>query len=178
MRDKNIKKIICPHGISPKTKCKRCLANYSKKYREKYPNKIKDSREKWMVKNPELNKECKRKYAKLHKPQHNKHEMDIYYILRNEVLKVIGSKCIISDAHCDSLERICFHEIHGEKHPKGKTGLRYMLKHKDDFVPLCSRHHILLHNYIELLKNQFFRDLVSKMIDGKPQSLLVGDNTI
>ena len=61
---------------------------------------------------------------------------------RLELEKLIGNRCIL----CGSTNRIHFHEIHGKKHPRTTEGaLKYYTEHKNDFVPLCMKHHSVLH---------------------------------
>ena len=96
-----------------------------------------------------------RNYAKLYYSK-NKASLKLYMRkyhknLRNSkrkiALKLIGDKCFI----CETVHNICFHERHGKRHKSSsEDNFAYILKHSQDFVPICNKHHRMVH---ELAKN-------------------------
>jgi predicted HNH restriction endonuclease len=91
--------------------------------------------------------ELRRKRTRyLIKQWRKKHNKELKFISTNyrkrwrkELLKIIGNKCYI----CGSTKNICFHEIYGKFHQT--SDFRYIINHKEDFVPLCNHHHVALH---------------------------------
>lgn len=79
---------------------------------------------------------------------------------RTKVLTLIGKYCVL----CGSTKKLCFHEIHGKKHPfKTTTDLTYVENHPKDFRTMCLTCHTDLHylfktnpiKVIELLKKLY-----------------------
>lgn len=69
--------------------------------------------------------------------------------LRNKVIKAIGNRCVfcgVEDKYIDTGKRLIgylhFHEIHGKEHD---IHMEYILKHTEDFAPLCPRCHRGVH---------------------------------
>lgn len=61
---------------------------------------------------------------------------------REELKKIIGSKCFI----CGIEKFIHFHEIHGKEH---RISYYYYIKHPKDFVPLCYHCHRAFHKFMK-----------------------------
>lgn len=62
------------------------------------------------------------------------------------IKKEFKMECTLCNAIDRDMRYICFHEIHGRKHPKGGISkLRYILEHKQDFTCLCFRCHRAIH---------------------------------
>jgi len=82
--------------------------------------------------------------------------------INNKIAELFGEVgCII----CDSHKNLDFHEIHGKKHPKSPIRkYEYMLKHKKDFLPLCSRHHYLIHRIAKRIKKEPNPELLFELI--------------
>lgn len=167
-----VKPITCPHGITPKSKCKICVSEWQKKailkYRIKNKEKLKEQRRVAYLLNPEKFREKERHYRKTHRDacrkrnrrfyRKNREKMlakrrEYYYKnkekarkygreyskkLKKELVKLLGSKCIV----CSSQKLVCFHEIHGKKHPLNYS---YVKNHIEDFVCLCYRCHKTVH---------------------------------
>jgi hypothetical protein len=68
---------------------------------------------------------------------------------RQQVLKVIGEKCIV----CDTTKRLVFHEIHGKRHDEN-CRLNFYLAHPQDFITLCYYHHKFIHILVGLSPEQ------------------------
>lgn len=105
-----------------------------------------------------------RKKNRLHS---NKWSKEYEQKCRKECEELIGNRCII----CGSLNSICFHEIHGKKHPRHGCSIRH---HSQDFIPICKRHHIALHLLIEAQKLGVFDkvlELLKKTMPHNPTSL-------
>ena len=62
---------------------------------------------------------------------------------------LIGNQCVICESPSSS--RISFHEIHGNEHKRSYT---YYEEHFRDFIPLCNKHHRMLHWCFEVDINQ------------------------
>jgi hypothetical protein len=93
---------------------------------ERYPEAFKSATARWRAKNPQYQRRYIRK-------------------IQLEVQRVIGKTCII----CGLSRNIHYHEIYGRDHPRSElTKLHYILNHSQDFVPLCRRHHYVLHRLI------------------------------
>lgn len=60
----HVKRTICPHGNTPKRKCKECIREYSKARYHKNPSLYAELSKKWRAENKEFDKERKRKWAK------------------------------------------------------------------------------------------------------------------
>ena len=73
--------------------------------------------------------------------------------INNKIAELFGTvKCII----CESQKDIDIHEIYGKKHPRNNPLIKYkyFLKHKKDFVVLCSKHHYLIHRFAKRLRRE------------------------
>lgn len=66
--------------------------------------------------------------------------------IRKELFALIGKICILCNSNP---QKIIYHEIHGKPHD---THPYYILKHYQDFVPLCHKCHRTIHHYLFLIK--------------------------
>jgi hypothetical protein len=75
------------------------------------------------------------KYARKHRKEN-----------RERAKALVGNKCIF----CNATEKIVLHEIHGKPHPYKDTAshYRYIQTHISDFIPMCRKCHVNLHNII------------------------------
>jgi len=108
----------------------------------------------------QINLAVKRFYRK-HKEEwltNKKHWYDSY---REKLFNQIGSKCVI----CGSQKRLSFHEIHGKRHNllNTKKGFEYVLTHKEDFIVLCSFHHMFVHQFAKCWEWNKFKELIEKL---------------
>jgi len=116
------------------------------KYYEEHKEEILENHKLWMKKNREYYNESQREWRK-----NNKDKIDLYYQNRRNtqrklLLDSIGNKCVICGfEESEGKGKLHFHEKYGKEHPYNK-GI-YILKHKEDFVPLCYR----CHNFIHIL---------------------------
>jgi hypothetical protein len=60
-------------------------------------------------------------------------------------LVLIGDKCLV----CGTELSICYHEKHGKRHNEN-TQPFYYLKNPDKFIPLCYKHHKIVHELAEI----------------------------
>jgi hypothetical protein len=103
-----------------------------KKNIEHYRAYSREYSKKWRQKNREKYKAIQRK--KLEK-------------LLKEYRNAFPKVCFL----CGSTKHIELHEKNGKKHPKIFTMReRYVLKHKDDFVPLCKPCHQMVHRMMKV----------------------------
>ena len=86
-----------------------------------------------------------RQYYKKHpeyRERDSKRVLNYYKQLRKQCKELIGNSCII----CGSNKRLSFHEINGKKHMTHRSkDLKYYITHYQDFIPLCGKHHSMLH---------------------------------
>lgn len=155
-----VRRITCPHGITPKSKCKKCLAEYSRQYRIKHPDKVKESFKKWYNKcgtkvRREWRNQNREKVRKSSRRRY--HENIVHYRQyaknwkrkqREEIKRKLGSKCVI----CGKTEKLVAHEVHGKPH--NQTKYWFTLKHIEDFVLLCKKHHEMVHALAKLTELQ------------------------
>jgi predicted HNH restriction endonuclease len=103
----------------------------------------------------ERRNEYMRKYMKKYKKKYYEEKM-------KEVWKEFSEKCKICNGK-SRRGRLILHEIHGKNHPKSNDineFVDYILKHKNDFVPLCRGCHAKLHWFL-----RHNRDLVIKLLE-------------
>ena len=69
--------------------------------------------------------------------------------LRKYIESLIGDSCFFCEkkveegkTSCGRNRRIHFHEMHGIEH---ECNLQYYLEHYKDFMPLCTKHHRMMH---------------------------------
>lgn len=81
---------------------------------------------------------------------------------RQEIIAKLGNECFVCHRKMKG-RYLCFHEIHGTPHDHGN--LYYTLNHLKDFIPLCSRCHLILNNLGSLTDEQFqrFMELFQKL---------------
>ena len=77
----------------------------------------------WYLKHKEENKELNRKSIQK---------------IKQELETIIGKECII----CHGKNRLCVNEKYGNKH---KYSFFDYKNHPNDFIPLCSKHHVMIH---------------------------------
>lgn len=110
-------------------------ANLSKEERSKEINRAVE----WQKKQtPEKLRTINRKWA---------------YKKRQTLISLLGSRCDLCGTECQIISRkqprpLEFHEKHFRKHDKKPS---YILKHKEDFVPLDKKCHIIAHALHEAL---------------------------
>lgn len=90
-------------------------------------------RKEYMRKHHRDNRERVKKHRK-------KYEKKRHTKSRVKLLVLIGDKCII----CNTKYNIEFHEKYFREYNRGSRNL-YKLKNYKDFIPMCSRHHKILH---------------------------------
>lgn len=129
--------------LTEEQKIKRRLA--CKKHREKLGKDEYNRRQrKWFKENPKKRKEYDDRYRKRNRKKYNKRRRDQIRDKWNEVISILGDKCIVCGLKTRSRRRVSFHEIHGKPH---KTNPWYILKHIKDFVPVCESCHKTIHKY-------------------------------
>jgi hypothetical protein len=129
---------------SKKVYCSKNCCTYASQKRNLTPEKRRINFENFKKRRPDYF----RLWRKKNRKKINKQALENQERYREKALSLIGSKCVI----CDSSERICFHEIHNKNHPRNDC---YVIKHYQDFIPLCMSHHSTLHRLIELKKLGF-----------------------
>ena len=149
---------LCPHGIKPKGKCKKCKREYQKEYQKKNPDK-RTYRDR-LVKNQRALKKSQRKYKHSEKGQGvNRKAQRNYYCghreellqrnreCRKELKRQIGDKCIICSFFgiVKVRDNIEFHELNLRKHNSNPC---LTLNHTKDFIPLCINCHHTLHRLL------------------------------
>jgi len=125
----------CKHGLNV-SKCVEC----SKLYQAN-----------WWLNNKDRLKESRHVYYQAHSKKEISDSLINHKKGRNKVKAIIGDKCII----CNSIKRLCFHEIHGIPHKS--TNYQIYLKNPQNFIPLCYYHHKIIHalgdmSIIQLIK--------------------------
>jgi hypothetical protein len=122
-------KIVCPHGISPKNKCKQCANEFHKRYAK--TQKYKDMKKLYYQKN--------RKHLLALQKVHRDNQ-------KKQIVEILGIKCFF----CPMTKKDCkvnYHEIHGIKHPyKGTMKNQYIINHIQNFIPVCEWCHKTLHS--------------------------------
>jgi hypothetical protein len=89
------------------------------------------------------------------KKQINARHLRYIHKRKESNLKLIGDKCFI----CDSINHLCFHEIHGINH-NYNTHADFYFGHPQDFIPLCYFHHKLIHALGELQDKNMIKVLL------------------
>jgi len=94
-------------------------------------------------------KEYGKNYRNCHRKKYNIARLKKSKKTWQKIMDITGDKCIacgkqkpIPQYLSGQKRRISFHEIHGKKH---KDNPWYILKHLEDFVPLCQSCHTSLH---------------------------------
>lgn len=121
---------------------------YHRENREKI---LKRQREYYRENRGELLKR-QREYQKKNAKKIERRRLQRKKKLIDRLLEVIGKECYT----CGSTELIGFHEIHGNSHPPRrniKAFFDYLMKHKEDFVPLCGKCHTIIHRIARHTKN-------------------------
>ncbi len=138
---------------------------YMAEYRKKHPNYFKELYRKNRKHHLKLQKirrnkrtpEKKSEWYRNHRKQNNEYDRKSRKKRREQLYEKIGRKCVLCE-NTEKIAKICFHEKYGKKH---KHYLKYYKKHYEDFLPLCNKHHRMLHwlyevdinKVLELLKN-------------------------
>jgi len=78
---------------------------------------------------------------------------------RQQVKELIGTQCVV----CGATQKICFHEINGNDHPRGQA-CSYILKNYKNFVPLCKSDHSLIHAIAHVENPEKIIDLIRQII--------------
>ena len=80
--------------------------------------------------------------------------------LRQRARDLIGEECLVCGR-----QKIVFHEIYGRKHPDCHLACRllYYIRHSKDFVPLCPRHHTMIHELGKLEDWKIVRKLAKAL---------------
>ena len=74
-----------------------------------------------------------------------------------EVQRILGYKCAL----CNSTKgRIEYHEIHGKRHTES---FAYILKHIEDFVPLCWKCHRTIHFFAKMKDKEKAKELIKNL---------------
>jgi len=106
--------------------------------------------------------ERNKKYRETHREQYLKRRRENYrknktrFLQRNEkyrqqrreeLFSLIGRKCIV----CGTEEKLHFHEVHGKDHQQSNPfkDYKYIETHYKDFIPLCNKHHFIIHGLVE-----------------------------
>jgi len=100
----------------------------------------------WRKKNRKHNTEYVKQYYRNHKSYYKKKDALYQARGRKQLLKLLGRKCVL----CGSRKKIRFHEIHGKKHSLHSKDI---LKHIEDFTPICFDCHRLFHTLIKRTKD-------------------------
>jgi predicted HNH restriction endonuclease len=81
---------------------------------------------------------------------------------RQEIIVKLGDRCTICHIKMSG-RHLVYHEIHGKYHLI--SNLYYTLHHLKDFVPLCSRCHVILNNFGSLTseQRQRFMNLIKQL---------------
>jgi predicted HNH restriction endonuclease len=79
---------------------------------------------------------------------------------RIKTMNLLGTVCYLCGR--TNTNWVHYHEIHGKWHP---CTYIYYNAHPNDFVPLCSKCHILLHWYAMYADTLKFEELVNKLIE-------------
>jgi len=110
---------------------------YMRKYREIHLAITREQERGWRLRNPDKVKaKAKRKYLRV----------------KQVCWEGFPRECFFCGK---SPFRLALHEKHGKRHPSGGAyrGARYIQKHRDDFVPICTPCHKHVHfcmNYLHL----------------------------
>jgi hypothetical protein len=100
----------------------------------------------WRKKNQNCVSDYARDYYQTHKSYFKKKDALYQARGRKELMKILGNKCIL----CGSQKKLRFHEIHGKPH---STHAKDILKHIEDFVPICQKCHRCFHTLIKKVKD-------------------------
>lgn len=119
---------------------------YDKEYYLKNKERLRKYNKEWYEKNKERMREYSRNYVKEHREQHLNSEKARYERYRKLCKEKIGDKCFICGKNKEKIGRIVYHEINCEPHLQNP---KYYIEHKDNFIPLCQNHHIILHSYMK-----------------------------
>ena len=76
-----------------------------------------------------------KRYLKEKKEWYTKYRVET----KKQVVSILGIKCSICEK---STKKILFHEIHFKKH---QINYPFILKHLEDFIPICYKCHLVLH---------------------------------
>jgi len=135
-------------------KTKEEKAKYMKEYYEKNKERIKKYRKEYHKKYYQENKEKLKEYARKYRKSPQGKEMLRKYFrkrrkkLKQKLIEKLGTNCAFCGKKLDFKEnkfgrpKFVFHEIHGKPHT---CRYGYVLKHIEDFVPLCWKCHRTIH---------------------------------
>ena len=143
---------------------KEYLKRKSKEWREKNKEKSKKyfhDRYERLKDTPEFKKkirESQKRYYLSHKKEILEKGRKWKQHKREMIKEKLGTTCIICGKKPN---RISYHEIHGKPHDS--KSITYILKHLEDFVPLCGRCHIAIHFYANFhLKEKEYQEEIKK----------------
>lgn len=105
-----------------------------RKENPEFRKKINKRNKNWKLNHPNAQKIYRDKNRKLTNAYADKY----YERDKKKLIEFLGSNCIF----CGSKKRVCYHQIYGKRHIDNKY---YILRHKENFVPLCFNCHTSLH---------------------------------
>lgn len=82
--------------------------------------------------------EAHKRYHKRNKERLNEKQRIYHAKCRKKIFEIFGTKCILCGVDKKEGAKIEFHEKHGNEH---RYYYNYILKHPEDFVPLCTTCH-------------------------------------
>ena len=114
-----------------------------------YKNKKdeKQRNERYYRENKEKHKVRNRDYYRHHKKESRERGRRNYWKAKAKVIKLLGSCCVL----CASEENVLYHEIYGRDHYKSPW---YILKHIEDFIPICVNCHNAIHHLSKIEVNE------------------------
>ena len=116
---------------------------WKRKWRETHRKEYNAYMREWRRKNPKKAKAIDLKRGQ----KHRNSAKNRYWIRRKEIYQLLSNKCVICGRSFEETI-LCFHEVHGKKHPRSeKKFLEYILNHLEDFALMCRRCHGVLHAY-------------------------------
>jgi len=115
----------------------------SKKWRQENPEKVRAYKKSYRLTHLVKEREQRRKYRLKHPEKVQKWNGKRHRRIREALDAHFSKVCFFCGIH----HSIDLHEIHGRKHPTIDTwkGVQYILKHDEDFIPLCKFCHRGIH---------------------------------
>lgn len=106
--------------------------------------------------NLQKHRDWARSYRNRHREQLHARQRRLREKQKGLVQKLLGSECLI----CGSEEKIKYHEISGKAH---QVTWSYILKHLQDFAPLCWDCHGFLHRKYGIVNWDRLKDLAARL---------------